>query len=161
MSRILRRSQPWVVLVLLCTLSFLMIPISEQRSPAMLQGDSAEIAPEGEEVPTQSAHCGLWRVDGGFRSMMRITNRLVAEPIEVTPVLYMADGTPYALPMVKIPKSGLANISVNQALAAAPPELAGNLSRYGSAALRYKFHAPSVVIGSIEVLNVPQNLSFD
>jgi hypothetical protein len=45
---------------------------------------------------------GFWRTDGGFVSTIRVKNALVVAPLDVTPVLFMADGTgilfaPYTL----------------------------------------------------------------
>src|SRR5437867_3293262 len=56
---------------------------------------------------THELYCGLWRVDGGFLSTIHIKNSLIVGPLDVTPVLYMADGAEYALPAVHLPISGV------------------------------------------------------
>src|SRR5258706_10245713 len=42
-------------------------------------------------------YTGLWRTDVGFVSSIRLKNVLVVAPIDVAPVLFMADGTPFPL----------------------------------------------------------------
>jgi hypothetical protein len=109
---------------------------------------------------TSELHAGLWRVDGGFVSTIRIKNSLVVAPLEVTPILYMADGTAYTLAPVPLAVSGVATVNVNEALAAVPPEIAEHVSPYGSAALRYTYPTAGHVLGSIEVLDIPRSLIF-
>jgi hypothetical protein len=41
----------------------------------------------------QMMFSGLWRVDGNFQSTIHMKNSLVVAPVQVTPVLCMADGT--------------------------------------------------------------------
>jgi hypothetical protein len=84
----------------------------------------------------QTLFSGLWRVDGNFESMIHIKNSSVVAPVEVTPVLYMADGAEYELPPVIVATTGTSMLSVNRALAQAPPAVRAHLSPYGSAALR-------------------------
>ena len=48
-------------------------------------------------MKTYTMYSGLWRTDSGFVSTIRIKNILVVAPLDVTPVLFMADGTPYPL----------------------------------------------------------------
>src|SRR5713226_1700119 len=43
---------------------------------------------------TYTLYSGLWRTDGSFASTIRIKNVLVVAPMDVTPVLFMADGNP-------------------------------------------------------------------
>ncbi len=71
MPRILRQSRPWVLLLSLSLVSFLMLPMSEKPSPGSLQLDSvtsssdetSEPSPSTglEENPVHSLFGGLWR----------------------------------------------------------------------------------------------------
>jgi hypothetical protein len=67
-----------------------------------------------------TAYCALWRTDATFQSTIRLTNLLDVSPIDAAITLYMADGTPYALPVVHLAKAGVATVEVNAALAQAP-----------------------------------------
>lgn len=51
----------------------------------------------------QQLEGGYWRTDVSFAPVLHITNILVTGSLRVTPVLYMADGTEYALPAVLLP----------------------------------------------------------
>ncbi len=131
------------------------------HSPRSIRGQaSSATQSSGGTVSTHTLFSGLWRVDGGFVSTIRMKNSLVVGPIDVTPVLYMADGTAYELPPVDFAKTAVATVNVNQALANAPAELAAHLSQFGSAALRYQYKTPGHVLGSMEILNIPQSLVF-
>jgi hypothetical protein len=112
--------------------------------------------------PTKAPHTlfsGLWRVDANFESTIHIKNSSVVAPVEVAPVLYMADGTEYDLAPVTIPTTGTSMVSVNQALVQAPPALRAHLSSYGSAALRYQ-GIPMSVTAKIEMLDATRSLLF-
>ena len=107
----------------------------------------------------QTIFSGLWRVDSNFESTIHIKNSLVVGPLQVTPVLYMADGTEYDLAPVLVPTTGTTMVSVNRALAQAPPAVQGHLSPYGSAALRYR-GLPMSVAGVVDMLDAPRSLLF-
>ena len=81
-------------------------------------------------------------------------------PIQVTPVVYMADGTEYDLPSITLDTAGVATVSINRALAAVPPSIGGHLSQNGSAALRYQYPWGGVVRGQMVIVNIPQSLVF-
>jgi hypothetical protein len=91
---------------------------------------------------------------------MRIRNELLVAPIDVIPMLFMADGTEYDLPAVHIPVGGVATVNVNRALAGGSGTLADHKSVFGSAGLRYQYTSPGHVVGSIEMLNTTQSLIF-
>ena len=87
-------------------------------------------------------------------------NMLVVKPIDVTPVLYMADGTEYALPVVHLPIAGVATLDINDAIRTAPGKLAGHTSEFGSAGLRFSF-VWSAIQASIENLNTTRSLIYN
>jgi hypothetical protein len=107
-----------------------------------------------------TAAAALWRTDGGFESRIRLKNVLTIAPMDVRLTLYMADGTPYALAPVHLSKSGVATISVNNALESAPPEIAAHISDTGSATLQYRYDWAGAVIGSISVLDTGRSLQY-
>jgi len=109
---------------------------------------------------TYSIYCGLWRVDNNFNSTIRIRNELLVAPLDITPVLYMSDGTEYDLPAVHLATGGVGVVDVNEALARVPTGMANHLSQFGSAELRYEYKSPGHVVGSIQMLNVSQSLIF-
>ena len=127
----------------------------EPAHAARVQGASTTGA-----LQTQTMVGGLWRVDGNFESTIRIKNSLVVGPLTVTPVLYMADGTPYTLPAVTVPTAGVAVVDVNQALAQAEPILGTHLSQFGSAALTWQYTSPGHVVASVQMLDSPDSLVF-
>lgn len=57
-------------------------------------------------MKTYTMCAGLWRTDATFVSTIRVKNVLVVAPMDITPVLFMADGTPYPLPSVHLAVSG-------------------------------------------------------
>ncbi|MGI8785808.1 MAG: hypothetical protein ACR2L2_19405 [Acidobacteriota bacterium] len=107
--------------------------------------------------PERSLFCGLWRVDDGFVSTIRIKNSLVVGPIEVTPVLYTAEGTEYVLPTIRLAATAVATVNINATLARIN---GGHGEGFGSAALRYRYPTPGHVLGSMEILNERKSLIF-
>lgn len=103
---------------------------------------------------------GLWRTDGGFHSTVRMKNVLVVAPIQVTPVLYMADGTEYSLPAINIPISGVATVDVNAALADVPPNIAPHLSQHGSVAVKYSYSSTGHLAAYVAIIDPLRSLSF-
>src|SRR5437879_6121155 len=84
-------------------------------------GNPSPASVVAQTMKTYTMYSGLWRTDGSFVSTIRVKNVLVVAPMDVTPVLFMADGTPYLLPSVHLAISGVATIDINAALANAPP----------------------------------------
>jgi hypothetical protein len=107
-----------------------------------------------------TATSDLWRTDHGFQSTVHLTNMLSVAPMDVTVTLYMADGTPYVLPVVHIGPSGTAAVNVNTALAAAPAGVASHLSQSGSATLQYRYDWAGAVLGSTLILDTVRSLQF-
>src|SRR5712671_5277914 len=85
----------------------------------------------------QGAGGGFWRVDHSFKSTIALTNVLEIAPVTVTPVLYMADGTRYALDPVTLEVAGVASVDINQALSKAPAAIRSHISDFGSASIEY------------------------
>lgn len=111
-------------------------------------------------LSAQQAIGAFWRTDHTFNASIRITNNLSLAPLIVMPVLYMADGTEYPLIPVQVLQLSVVTVSVNDALAAAPPKILSHLSNYGSATLQYIWRWGDAVSGSILSLDVPRSLIF-
>src|SRR5712691_1241619 len=109
---------------------------------------------------TYTLYTGFWRTDGGFVSTIRIKNVLVVAPIDVTPVLFMADGAPYMLSLVHVAVSGVATVNINDALATAPPSIANRISQFGSAALLYSYPSPGHVTAQMAAIDASRSLSY-
>lgn len=111
-------------------------------------------------MKTYTMYSGLWRTDGSFVSTIRIKNILVVAPLDVTPVLFMADGTPYMLPSVHVPVSGVVTVSVNDALAAAPQSVATHISGFGSVALIHSYSSPGHLSAQVAAIDASRSLSY-
>jgi len=109
---------------------------------------------------TYTLYSGFWRTDGSFVSTIRIKNVLVVAPMDVTPVLFMADGTPYMLHSVHVAVSGVATVNINDVLASAPSLIASHVSQFGSAALIYSYPSPGHVTGQMAAIDASRSLSY-
>jgi IPT/TIG domain len=109
---------------------------------------------------TYTLYTGFWRTDGSFVSTIRVKNVLAVAPIDVTPVLFMADGTPHMLSSVHIAVSGVATVNVNDALAKVPSSIARHVSQFGSAALIYSYPSPGHVTAQVAAIDASRSLSY-
>ncbi len=109
---------------------------------------------------TYTLYSGFWRTDGSFVSTIRIKNVLVVAPMDVIPVLFMADGTPYMLRSVHIAVSGVATVSINDGLARTPSSIASHISQFGSAALIYTYPSPGHVTAQMVAIDASRSLSY-
>ena len=74
--------------------------------------------------------------------------------------LYMADGTPYPLPTVHLTASGVAAVSVNDALAAAPSNVVSHISTWGSASVSYSYDWQGVILATMSLLDLSRSLQY-
>lgn len=102
---------------------------------------------------------GVWRVDHSFVATIQVKNSLLDDTVDMTPVLYMADGTPFVLPKRTLLAHELAEINVNEALRTAPPEVVSHLSERGSVELRFN-HSWNAVNATLQNLDVPRSLIY-
>lgn len=152
-----------------CALIFLLIALAPvvayagQAPSAPHQNGERRKIPDmkmyGPAVP-QELDGAFWRTDAGFQSTIRITNIVQTAPIQVTPVLLMADGTEYALPVVELQAAGVATVSINDALNHAPAKIAPHVSSFGSATLRFHWPWASAISGTIRSLDVQRSLTY-
>jgi hypothetical protein len=59
---------------------------------------------------------GLWMTDANFKSSIYLRNVVETDPITVTPILWLANGTNYRLPPVTVEAAGTAIIDINAGL---------------------------------------------
>ena len=59
---------------------------------------------------------GLWMIDANFKSSIYLRNVVETDPVTVTPILYLSNGTKYTLPDVTVEPAGIVIISINDAL---------------------------------------------
>ena len=59
---------------------------------------------------------GPWMTDANFKSSIYLKNAVATDPITVTPIIYLSNGTKYALPAVALEPSGTAIIDINAGL---------------------------------------------
>src|SRR6266478_4697376 len=134
---------PLLITVAIAILAAVAFTLSSVVASDAFRSDSARAttAPNSSPQANQAhvLHAGLWRTDGSFVSTIRVKNVLVVAPIDVTPVLFMADGTPYMLSPVHIAVSGVATVNINDALAGAPSSISSHVSQFGNAALIYSY----------------------
>jgi len=123
--------------------------------PTTLESFGANFAPE------HILFSGIWRTDGGFEPTIRIKNVLAVASLQVTPTLYMADGTKYTLPALVVPVSGVVTVDINEALRNVPQSLVQHVSTYGSAALQYRDPSSGHVTASLAVIDPVRSLSFN
>ena len=129
---------------------------SKQSAPSKPRAQAAA----ARTMKTYTMYSGLWRTDGGFVSTIRVKNILVVAPMEATPVLFMADGTPYTLPSIHVPVSGVVTVNVNDALAAAPQSVAGHVSQFGSVSLIWSYFSPGHLSAQVAAIDASRSLSY-
>ena len=113
--------------------------------------------PHHDPGTAQEAAGGFWRTDRDFDSSLRIKNILLKQPLDVTPVVYMADGTEVDLPVVHLPAAGVASINIGRMLQG--QTLGAHLSSYGTASVRYKW-SWAAVLGTIQNTDEMESITF-
>jgi hypothetical protein len=116
----------------------------------------------GAKPPTvdQVLSTGLWRVDGSFQSRIQIYNRHILLHRTIIPVLYMADGTEYYLPLVDVAPNTLATVNVNEAIKSAPPQVSGHVSLYGSASVHFLAPTTGGISAAMQIIDAANSLNF-
>ncbi len=59
---------------------------------------------------------GLWMTDANFKSSIYLRSVVESDPITVTPILWLSNGTKYTLPNVTLEPAGIAIIDINAGL---------------------------------------------
>lgn len=76
---------------------------------------AAKPEPSGAPIP-RSMVGGFWMEGPDLRSSIHLSNDVITDPITVTPILHISTGRKLALPKVKLAPSGIAVISIDDAL---------------------------------------------
>jgi hypothetical protein len=100
---------------------------------------------------------GFWRTDVGFEATLKITNVVENSNIDVIPVIYLADGTEYQLPMIKVAEASTVAVDINRALREAPPAIGSHVSSYGSVAVRFQWGWREAIRAAVK--NIDQRVS--
>lgn len=158
--KLARKSIALLISSLIGTVGLLPAPIMSpsQLASAQTRQNNPAIQPPM-NIP-QATFADLWRVDHTFQSTIHMKNLLTFRSIQVTPALYMSDGTEYDLLAVTLGPSAMADVDVNMALMNAPPAITSHLSHFGSAALKYTHFAPGVIVGELTMVDAPRSLVF-
>lgn len=124
---------------------------------------AASVPPQGYPTPIalREMNGGFWRADHTFSPILYITNLLVTNSLQVTPVLYMADGTAYDLPAVTVNAAGVMRVSISDALRVAPAKIQPHISEFGSVGLRYQWHWQNAVSAIVQNLDSTRSLNFN
>ena len=86
----------------------------------------------------QGMEGGTWRIDHNFTSVLHLTNILITSNLTVTPKIFFADGTEFALNPVTLDPGGTAEIDIGLSIKAAPSSIAIHKSDYGMAGVAYQ-----------------------
>jgi len=103
---------------------------------------------------------GYWRTDHTFQPMLVISNIMESMELSVTPVLYAADHTEYDLPAVTLTPAGVSSIDIRSAIAAAPEQMRGHFTEYGSAAVKYVWHWSGAASAEVVNRDAKRSLNF-
>jgi hypothetical protein len=104
--------------------------------------------------------CSLWRADGEFHSTIRLSNQLLVSEMDVQVTLYMADGTAYSLPAVRLAEGAVSTVDITDALGKAPTSIQPHVSNFGSAAVSYTYDWQGAVYATMSMLNLAQSLEY-
>ncbi len=113
--------------------------------------------PHHDPGTAQEAAGGLWRTDRDFDALLHIKNILLKQPLDVTPVIYTADGTEVDLPKVTLPAAGVASLNIGRMLRNAA--LGAHLSSYGTASVRYNW-SWAAVLATIQNTDEMESITF-
>ncbi|MGO9096908.1 MAG: Ig domain-containing protein [Bryobacteraceae bacterium] len=130
-------------------------------APILTFGQPDKVTTHVPQNPRQFVSwCALWRADGEFRSTIRLSNQLLVSAMDVQVTLYMADGTAYGLPAVRLAEGAVSTVDITDALGRAPASIRPRISDFGSAAVSYTYDWQGAVYASMSMLNLAQSLEY-
>ncbi len=146
--------------------------ITAPSPPSSVEAAPQNAEPNGHAIPQTPTHSetpfaeqrmvgGYWRVDHTFEPNLVITNFLANVALPVTPIIYAADGTEYQLPTVTLAPDGVASVDIRAAISAAPDELKGHFSEYGSVAVKYVWHRAGAASAMVQNRDPKRSLNFN
>jgi hypothetical protein len=92
-------------------------------------------------------------IDANFKSTISLRNYLMADPIIVTPVLYLSNGRKYTLDQVKLEPAGVATVSVNDALQRQGISPWSTLSGYVEVDYAWPWNALCVTVSNVDIVH--------
>ena len=126
-------------------LSLAVLPYTLLVVHAQSNSPKAITLPHHSPTTPQGLEGGLWRVDNNFDPILRLKNVLLKQSLNVTPVLYLADGTEYDLPAMTLEPAGVAQVNIRLALENAPATIQNHMSTFGMAGISYQWSWPAVI----------------
>ena len=112
------------------------------------------------DVLTQRVEGGMWRLDGGFDSILRITNITHKQDIEVVPAVVMSDGYILKLDPHVVPASGVVTIDIGTALGEKAQIIAAHRSAFGMVAIEYPGEWSGSIRATLQDVDETAMLSF-
>lgn len=94
----------------------------------------------------QGMEGGFWRTDNNFSPILHLKNILTKTGLDVSPAVFFADGTEYALPAIHLEPAGVASVDLRIAIEHAPQALRGHISKYGMVGIAYRWSWPAVAV---------------
>jgi hypothetical protein len=131
---------------------------------ALLGGSKWELS--GAQSPPQATQTyklwGVyWSVSPGFESTVEMKNNRLDETVTAHISVYFASGEEYYLDSLRLGPRETRNLSLNQALDAAPRGVASRASREGTLEVEFTSENSSAIMGSITVQNRRQGLAWN
>jgi hypothetical protein len=105
----------------------------------------------------QSALGGLWLTSPSMKSSLYLRNDLKTDSLTVTPIIYLSNGTRYALRSVSVEPTGTAVVDIGKSLEA--QGVASYAKLYGYAEIEYQWPW-AVVCATIKNVDVANSLIF-
>ena len=102
-----------------------------------------------------------WSVAPGFDSTLEMKNNRLDETVTAHISVYFASGEEYYLNSLRLGPRETKNLSLNQALDAAPSSVASRASREGTLEVEFNSENSSAIMGSITVQNRRQGLAWN
>ncbi len=102
----------------------------------------------------------MWRLDGNFDSRLNLKNVLLKQSLTVVPVLIMADGTRFPLPVVELSPAGVATINITDAMRHLPAGVNAHRSDRGMVSVQYAWSWGGAVLASVQNIDEFAMLSF-
>lgn len=127
--------------------------VSAQSPPAQPPPPPPPPAATNQEVIV-----AYWTSETGWTSELQLRNNGLSQPLTVTPVLRLADGSETSLAPVTIQPEEVASVDINAAIAAAAAsQLVGT---YGSVALRFQAVSAAALYAAMMIHNMGHAIAF-
>ena len=105
------------------------------------------------QMVRQYATGGLWMTDADWKASLYLKNGLKADPVTVTPVLYLSNGQRYPLSPVVLEPSGTAIVDIGQGLASVGIAPYATLCGYAEIEYQWPWAAVTGTVKNVDVVN--------